>query len=157
MWLLALRTLKFRKTGFIATFVAMLLGAAIVMACGGLMETGVRMAAPPQRLAGVPIVVTGQQTYDSTALTERNRIDPSVLDTVKAVPGVGTAITDLSFPATVVAGGKAVDAGSAGHNWTSAGLTPYTLTQGAARAAARWSSTRRWRPTRAPRSAPACS
>lgn len=132
MWLLALRTLKFRKTGFIATFVAMFLGAAIVMACGGLMETGVRMAAPPQRLAGVPIVVTGQQTYDSTALTERNRIDSGVLDTVKAVPGVGSAIPDLSFPATVVVGGKAVDAGSQGHTWTSAGLTPYTLAQGAA-------------------------
>ncbi|GAA1957135.1 FtsX-like permease family protein [Kitasatospora viridis] len=132
MWMLALRTLKFRKTGFIATFVAMFLGAAIVMACGGLMETGVRMAAPPQRLAGVPIVVTGQQTYDSTALTERNRIDPGVLDAVAAVPGVGKAIPDLSFPATVVAGGKAVDAGSAGHDWTSAALTPYTLTQGEA-------------------------
>ncbi|MGW3076596.1 MULTISPECIES: ABC transporter permease [unclassified Kitasatospora] len=132
MLLLALRTLKFRKTGFIATFVAMFLGAAIVMACGGLMETGVRMAAPPQRLAGVPIVVTGQQTHDDTALTERNRIDPSVLDTVKAVPGVGNAITDLSFPATVVVGGKAVDAGSKGHNWSGAGLTPFTLTQGVA-------------------------
>ena len=132
MWLLALRTLKFRKTGFIATFVAMFLGAAIVMACGGLMETGVRMATAPQRLAGVPIVVTGQQTYDSAALTERDRIDPGVLDTVKAVPGVGSTITDLSFPATVVMGGKAVDVGSVGHNWTSAELTPYSLTQGAA-------------------------
>ncbi|MGK4580156.1 ABC transporter permease [Kitasatospora sp. HPMI-4] len=130
--MLALRTLKFRKVGFIATFVAMFLGAAIVMACGGLMETGVRMAAPPERLAGVPIVVTGQQTHDSTALTERNRIDAGVLDTVKAVPGVAAAITDLSFPATVVTGGKPVGTGSAGHNWTSAGLTPYTLTQGAA-------------------------
>ncbi|MGW3495298.1 ABC transporter permease [Streptomyces sp. NPDC001020] len=132
MLLLALRTLKFRKAGFIATFVAMFLGAAIVMACGGLMETGVRMAAPPQRLAGVPIVVTGQQTHGSTALTERNRIDPSVLDMVKAVPGVGAAITDLSFPATMVVGGTAVGAGSDGHNWSSAGLTPYTLTQGVA-------------------------
>ncbi|MFE4976616.1 ABC transporter permease [Kitasatospora sp. NPDC056651] len=132
MLLLALRTLKFRKAGFIATFVAMFLGAAIVMACGGLMETGIRMAAPPQRLAGVPFVVTGEQTYNDTALTERNRIDAGVLDTVKAVPGVGNAITDLSFPATVVVGGKAVDAGSKGHNWSSAGLTPFTLTQGQA-------------------------
>ncbi|MFE9425661.1 FtsX-like permease family protein [Kitasatospora sp. NPDC006697] len=132
MLLLALRTLKFRKTGFIATFVAMFLGAAIVMACGGLMETGVRMAAPPQRLAGVPIVVTGQQTHDSTALTERNRIDQGVLDSVKAVPGVGSALPDLSFPATVVVGGKAVDAGSAGHTWSSAGLTPYALAEGSA-------------------------
>ncbi|MFB7664782.1 FtsX-like permease family protein [Kitasatospora sp. NPDC056138] len=130
--MLAFRTLKFRKIGFIATFVAMFLGAAIVMACGGLMETGVRMAAPPQRLAGVPIVVTGQQTYDSTALTERNRIDSGVVDAVKAVPGVARAITDLSFPATVLTGGKPVSTGSAGHNWTSSGLTPYTLTQGAA-------------------------
>ncbi|MGW1175370.1 ABC transporter permease [Kitasatospora sp. NPDC002543] len=132
MLLLALRTLRFRRTGFIATFVAMFLGAVIMTACGGLLESGVRMAAPPQRLAGVPIVVTGQQTYGSAALTERDRIDPGVLDRVRAVPGVGAAVADLSFPATLVVGGRPVGAGSTGRNWSSAELTPYTLTRGTA-------------------------
>ncbi|MFF2656280.1 FtsX-like permease family protein [Kitasatospora sp. NPDC058032] len=131
LWL-ALRTLRFRKAGFAATFVAMLLGSAIVMACGGLLETGVRMAVAPQRLAGVPIVVAGQQTHGSAALTERNRTGPGVLDAVRAVPGVGAVIPDLSFPATVVVDGRAVDVGSVGHTWTGAALTPYTLTRGSA-------------------------
>ncbi|MFE7192205.1 ABC transporter permease [Kitasatospora sp. NPDC057541] len=132
MLLPALRTLRFRKAGFAATFVAMFLGSAIVMACGGLLETGLRMAVAPQRLAGVPIVVTGQQTHGSAALTERNRTGPGVLDAVRAVPGVGAVIPDLSFPATVVVDGRAVDAGSVGHTWSGAALTPYTLTRGSA-------------------------
>ncbi|MFF2953679.1 ABC transporter permease [Kitasatospora sp. NPDC057965] len=132
MLLLALRTLRFRKAGFVATFVAMFLGSAIVMACGGLLETGLRMAVAPQRLAGVPIVVTGQQTHGSAALTERNRTGPGVLDAVRAVPGVGAVLPDLSFPATVVVDGRAVDAGSVGHTWSGAALTPYTLTRGSA-------------------------
>ena len=57
MFRLALRTLRLRKGGFLATFVAAFLGAVIVSACGGLMETGIRADAPPQRLAAVPIVV----------------------------------------------------------------------------------------------------
>ncbi|MFE5872238.1 FtsX-like permease family protein [Streptomyces roseifaciens] len=134
MWSLVFRTLKFRKTGFIATFLAMFLGAAIVMGCGGLLETGIRMAAPPQRLAAAPVVVTGQQKHDGTALSERNRIDPGLVDTVRSVPGVRQAVPDVSFPATVLTGGKPVagSSGSAGHNWDSAQLTPYVLKQGAA-------------------------
>ncbi|MCQ8768476.1 FtsX-like permease family protein [Streptomyces telluris] len=134
MWSLVFRTLKFRKTGFIATFLAMFLGAAIVMGCGGLLETGIRMAAPPQRLAAAPVVVTGQQKHDGTALSERNRIDPGLVDTVRSVPGVRQAVPDVSFPATVLTGGKPVagSSGSAGHNWDSAQLTPYALKQGAA-------------------------
>ncbi|MFC5143221.1 FtsX-like permease family protein [Streptomyces aureoversilis] len=134
MWALVFRTLKFRRTGFIATFLAMFLGAAIVMGCGGLLETGIRMAAPPQRLAAAPVVVTGQQKHGGTALSERNRIDPGLVDTVRSVPGVRQAVADVSFPATVLTGGKPVagSSGSAGHNWDSAQLTPYALKQGAA-------------------------
>ncbi|WP_329061784.1 FtsX-like permease family protein [Streptomyces sp. NBC_01429] len=136
--MLAFRTLRFRKTSFVATFVSMFLGAAIVMACGGLIETGIRMAAPAQRLAAAPIVVTGQQDHDSTALTERGRIDAGLVEKVAAVPGVEKAIGDVSFPASVltedgrVAGGS--DA-SYGHGWDSAELAPYRLTSGKAPAA----------------------
>ena len=48
---LALRTLRFRKGGFVASFVALFFGATIVMICGGLMETGIRTDVPPQRMA----------------------------------------------------------------------------------------------------------
>ncbi|QKV96591.1 ABC transporter permease [Streptomyces sp. NA02950] len=133
MWALAFRTLKFRKTSFIATFLAMFLGAAIVMACGGLMETGVRMHAEPQRLEQAPIVVTGRQTDGSSALTERNRIDPALVNRVRSVPGVREAVGDVSFPATVLADREPVGGTttSYGHDWAGAQLTPYDLTQGA--------------------------
>ncbi|GAA2197796.1 FtsX-like permease family protein [Streptomyces bangladeshensis] len=132
MWRLALRTLKFRRTSFVATFLAMFLGAAIVIGCGGLMETGVRMAADPQRLREAPIVVTGEQTHDSTALTERHRIDPGLVGRVAEVRGVRAAVGDVSVPATVLKDGKPVTgkADSYGHGWASARLTPYTLAAG---------------------------
>lgn len=139
MGLLAFRTLKFRKASFVATFFAMFLGAAIVMACGGLMETGIRMDAQPQRLTGAPIVVTADQTSDAGALSERGRLDPGLVAAVTDVPGVAEVVPDVSFPAVVVPGGAgaadidAADGGStAGHGWTSAALAPYTLDVGAA-------------------------
>ncbi|MFF9402330.1 FtsX-like permease family protein [Streptomyces sp. NPDC014744] len=133
MWRLALRTLKFRRTSFVATFLAMFLGAAIVIGCGGLMETGVRMAADPQRLTGAPVVVTGEQTYDSNALTERHRIDPGLVDEVARTEGVREAVADVSFPATVLKDGKPLtgEDASYGHGWAGARLTPYALAAGA--------------------------
>ncbi|MFF8729223.1 FtsX-like permease family protein [Streptomyces sp. NPDC015171] len=132
MWRLALRTLKFRRTSFVATFLAMFLGAAIVIGCGGLMETGVRMAADPQRLDRAPIIVTGEQTYESSALTERHRIDAGLVGKVASVEGVRTAVGDVSVPATVLKDGKPVTGKSAsyGHGWAAARLTPYTLAAG---------------------------
>ncbi|MEU3527594.1 FtsX-like permease family protein [Streptomyces sp. NPDC038707] len=132
MWRLALRTVKFRRTSLAATFLAMFLGAAIVVGCGGLMETGVRMAAAPQRLGGAPVVVTGGQTYRSGTLTERHRIDPALAGEVARTDGVRAAVPDVSVPATVIQGGKPVTGESAsyGHGWASARLTPYALTAG---------------------------
>jgi putative ABC transport system permease protein len=41
---IALSTLRFRKASFAASFMAMLVGAAIVMACGALMDSGLRVS-----------------------------------------------------------------------------------------------------------------
>ncbi|WP_424217646.1 FtsX-like permease family protein (plasmid) [Streptomyces sp. BI20] len=132
MWRLSLRTLKFRKASFAATFLAMFLGAAIVIGCGGLMETGVRMAAVPQRYQNTPVVVTGDLSQDSTALTERRRIDAGLTREIAAVPGVREAVPDVSFPATLIKDGRPVTGGAdpTGHGWSGARLTPYTLAAG---------------------------
>ena len=129
MFRLALHTLRFRAGGFFASFVTLFFGGIIVMSCGGLMETGIRAAVPPQRLATAPIVVTANQAYP-----ERARLDAGLMSVVKTVPGVAAAVPDVSFPATplrdhqpVVDGG-----GSYGHGWASAQLAPYTLTAGTA-------------------------
>ncbi|HEX4222840.1 MAG TPA: FtsX-like permease family protein [Pseudonocardiaceae bacterium] len=136
---LALRTLRLRTGGFVAAFIALLFGATIVMACGGLMETGIRTAIPAQRLVDAPIVVTGDQSSGAKGtgedLPERVRIDADLLGRIQATPGVAAAVPDVSFPATVLHNGKP-GAPSTGHGWDSTRLAPYTLTAGTAPSAA---------------------
>ncbi|TCN35036.1 putative ABC transport system permease protein [Kribbella orskensis] len=133
---LALRTLRYRKGGFIATFVAVVFGTAIVLACGGLMETGIRSNVPPERLAGAPIVVSGKQSHlrpgaeDATPLVEQVGVPATVVDKIRGLDGVTDVIGDLTFPAPVLRGPSPMP--SEGHNWDSARLAPYTLQSGTA-------------------------
>ncbi|WP_329053788.1 ABC transporter permease [Amycolatopsis sp. NBC_01488] len=140
MFKLAMRTLRLRKGGFLATFVAVFFGALIVSACGGLMETGIRSETPVQRLAAAPIVVGGQQTLavpeedpatadpedkhkvKNATLPERVRVDASLADRLRAVPGVTNVVGEVSFAA------QAGALSALGHAWDSAALTPYALT-----------------------------
>ena len=145
MWRLALRTLRFRKAGFAATFAALWFGTAIVMACGGLMETGIRSNLPPQRLAEAAVVVIGDRNYqvpkpaggdpqdaEAVVLPERVPIDASLVEKVDNLPGVSRAIGDLSFPVALTRGPRMVGDDVLGHGWDSAPLTPYQLQSGAA-------------------------
>ncbi|WP_329008189.1 ABC transporter permease [Micromonospora rifamycinica] len=142
MTYLAWRTLRYRKLAFIATFVAVFFGVALIVACGGLMETGIRLAVPPQRLAAADVVVSGKQTYGvpkkdpqdtkdikSVPLAERYWIDPGLVGKIQEVPGVERAVAEASFAATVVRDGAPVIVGtqSLGHGWDSAQLGPYRL------------------------------
>ncbi|MBO4163583.1 MULTISPECIES: FtsX-like permease family protein [Micromonospora] len=142
MTYLAWRTLRYRKLAFIATFIAVFFGVALIVACGGLMETGIRMAVPPQRLAAADVVVSGKQTYGvpkkdpqdtknikSVPLAERYWIDPGLVSKIQGVPGVERAVAESSFAATVVRNGAPVIVGtqSLGHGWESAQLGPYRL------------------------------
>src|SRR5436190_13901711 len=83
MFRLALRTLRFRAGGFTAAFVTLFFGGLIVMACGGLMETGIRGAVPPQRLAAAPIVVASDLSHP-----EKSTLDAGLLAKVQSVSGV---------------------------------------------------------------------
>ncbi|MDY7086626.1 MAG: FtsX-like permease family protein [Actinomycetota bacterium] len=92
----ALRTLRFRAGMFVAAFLAMFVAAAIMMACGGLIETSIRTAVPPRQLASADVVVAGDQEYHDSGgdpdeppiLPERVRIDAGLADTIAALPGV---------------------------------------------------------------------
>lgn len=139
MFRIALRTLRFRKGAFIATFLAMTFGAVLVLACGGLMETGIRGDVPAKRLANTQFVVTGNQTWglpkenpddpeeDSEAgyLDEQVRLPEELVTELSRVPGVTAATGDVTVP--VLVDGNGVDA----HGWSSAALTPVRLTTGA--------------------------
>ncbi|MFI6833887.1 FtsX-like permease family protein [Kribbella sp. NPDC050241] len=131
---LAITTLRYRTAAFLAILVAVLLGGALLSAAGGLLETGLRLNAPPQRLAAAPVVVTGDPAYHppngsgSAAFPERHRVDADLADKLAGTPGVAQAIADRSFPAVITPGADALT----GHGWASAALTPYQLTAGQA-------------------------
>ncbi|MEU6439228.1 FtsX-like permease family protein [Streptomyces sp. NPDC047046] len=131
---IALRTLRFHKGGFIASFIGLFFGAVIVIGAGGLLETGIHNAAPPHRLSSAPVVVTGDQRYEYTqqelVFPERLHMDGALTRKIAGLPGVGAAVPDLSFPAALAKGGKVT-----GHGWSSAKLSPYKLTGGSAPAA----------------------
>lgn len=125
----ALKTLRHRKAAFAGAFVALLCAAALVTACGMLLDTGLRGTVAPERYAGASVIVAGdqfvRQTKDSgkqkaKPLSERRWIPASVAEEVRRVPGVTKVVTEVSFPF----------AGFTGHGWESAGLSPFTLASG---------------------------
>jgi putative ABC transport system permease protein len=145
---LALATMRARRHGFAGTFVALSFAVALVMACGILMESGLRASAPVQRYAAVPVVVAANQTIpvklggedesvESVLLPEQARIPAALAQRVAGIDGVQAVIADRSIPATVATGDgrllSAPDGGPVvGHGWGSAALTPYRLAAGRA-------------------------
>ncbi|GAA1358383.1 FtsX-like permease family protein [Streptomyces beijiangensis] len=143
MLTLALRTLRFRKGGFVATFVALFFGTAIVVACGGLLETGIRNNLPPERLAGATAVVVGDRDYElhpgnaddseKVIAAEEVPLAAGIADKVRAVGGVEKAVPDVSVPARLlVRGGGEGGVGAQGHTWSTASLAPHGLSEGRA-------------------------
>src|SRR5262245_30022203 len=135
----AFQTLRFRKGGFVASFVVLMVGATVVIACGGLMESGIRNTVPPQRLAAPPLVVTGSERYRDASLPERARLDSRLVARLRALPGVARVVPAVSCPVAPVRDRPpiAIGAQPAGHGWISAQLTPFRLRKGSAPRAAR--------------------
>ncbi|MFI6872808.1 ABC transporter permease [Streptomyces sp. NPDC050400] len=135
---LARAALRFKPAAFVGTFVALMMSALIVSACGILLETGLRASVPPERYASAPVVVAADQSVkvvtgsgedreeESVPLPDRARIDDSLVAEVAAAPGVRTAVPDLTFP--VQRDGAALQA----HNWGSTAFTGERLTSGRA-------------------------
>lgn len=145
----ALQTVRDRKAGFLGAFVALLCAAALVTACGTLLETGLRGKIGTERYAATPILVSADQNVHETTVkekkggrtktkhkakpvAERTWLPAATVDIVRAVPGVERAVPELTFQAVplVKASGKPLP--SYGHAWSSAALTPFTLTEGRA-------------------------
>ncbi|MGV9268628.1 FtsX-like permease family protein [Kitasatospora sp. NPDC003701] len=107
---LARASVRFRPASFVGTFLALLLGAAVVTACGTLLQTGITASVPPARYAGAPVVVAADATVKITVKTgeevdtqslpvpERARVDAALAGRIAAQPGVAAARPDTAFP-----------------------------------------------------------
>ncbi|MFE3139108.1 FtsX-like permease family protein [Streptomyces scopuliridis] len=141
----AWKSIRARRAQFVASFLAVLGGAVLVTACGVLLESGLFAGIAPQRYAAAPVVVGAGQSVTVPlpegpdpveSLPERAMLPAELVATVAAVPGVRTAVGEVSFPATLVTGdGRTLggpDGGEMlGHGWGTAKLTPFALREGA--------------------------
>ncbi|MGY6018328.1 FtsX-like permease family protein [Streptomyces spinosirectus] len=129
---LARAALRFRPSGFAGTFVALVMAAMVVSACGILLETGLRASVPPARYAAAPVVAAAAQTApyghgdgaDSQPVPDRARLDDSLVARAAAAPGARTAVADVTFPARGPNGPLSV------HNWASTAFTGEKLASG---------------------------
>lgn len=146
----ALRTVRARKGGFLGAFFALMCAAALITACGTLLETGLRGTIATERYAATPVVVSADQNVHQTTvkhkkgktkvkhkakpIAERAWLPGDLATELRKVPGVREVVPELTFLAEPLAPGGAVDKDrpAYGHAWDSAALTPYTLTTGTA-------------------------
>lgn len=146
----ALRTVRARKGGFLGAFFALMCAAALITACGTLLETGLRGTIATERYAAAPVVVSADQNVHRTTvkhkkgktkakhkakpIAERAWLPGDLATELRKVPGVREVVPELTFLAEPLAPGGAVDKDrpAYGHAWDSAALTPYTLTTGTA-------------------------
>ncbi|MGW7140213.1 FtsX-like permease family protein [Streptomyces xanthophaeus] len=144
----ALQTLRDRKAGFLGAFVALVCAAALVTACGTLLETGLTGRIATERYAAAPVLVSADQNVHETTVkekkgktktkhkakpvAERAWLPAATADTVRAVPGVAQAVPELTFQALPLVKAPGGPQASYGHAWSSAALTPFALTEGRA-------------------------
>ncbi|MFD7708455.1 ABC transporter permease [Streptomyces sp. NPDC059786] len=149
MFRYALRSVRARKGGFLGAFLALMCAAALIAACGTLLETGLRGRIATERYAAAPVVVSGDQYVHQTTvkhkkgktkvkhkakpIAERAWIPSDLAARIARVPGVDRVVPELTFlaqPSTRT--GTDEERPAYGHAWTSAALTPYRLTAGRA-------------------------
>ncbi|MGW0672176.1 FtsX-like permease family protein [Streptomyces sp. NPDC002746] len=122
---LARAAVRFKPASFAGTFVALLLAAAIVSACGILLETGLRASVPPDRYAKAPVIVAADQQArltvgsgddrheESSALPDTARLSDALVARAASAPGATAAIGDVGYPVHRVAASDGV--GSSAH------------------------------------------
>ncbi|MBB5930027.1 ABC transporter permease [Streptomyces echinatus] len=148
----ALRTVRARKAAFLGAFLALMCAAALITACGSLLDTGLRGTIRTERYAAAPVVVSADQYVHRTTvkhkkgktkvkhkakpIAERAWLPEQLRSTLARTPGVARVVPELTFlaqPSTPAGTGGRT---AYGHAWDSAALTPYRLTAGRAPRAA---------------------
>ena len=128
MFSLALHTIKARRGGFVAAFVALFLGAAVITASGVLLESGLRSSVAAERYAAAAVVVGGIQALDqpnepSVPFAERVTLPSDAAERVARVPGVQHAIPDRSVEVTLLS--RNADVPVYAHGWSTARQIQY--------------------------------
>lgn len=136
---LARAAVRFKPSSFVGTFVALLLAAAVVSACGLLLQTGLTASVPPGRYAGAPVVAAADQQAHATVgrgperetlsavLPDRARLDASLVHDAARAPGAARAVGDVSYPVRDAAGTPLTASG-----WGSTAFTGTRLASGTA-------------------------
>ncbi|MEU4643281.1 FtsX-like permease family protein [Micromonospora sp. NPDC023814] len=142
MLALAWSTVKGRKGGFVAAFVAVLFGSAVITACGILLESSERSGVPTERYQAADLVVGAPQALPMAddvdpRFGERATLPADRVGDIARVPGVRAAIADVNVPVSLVTADADVLAGpdstpALGHGWQSAALGPFTTSAGQA-------------------------
>ncbi|MBY8874330.1 ABC transporter permease [Micromonospora sp. PLK6-60] len=142
MLALAWRTVRGRKGGFVAAFIAVLFGSAVITACGILLESSERSRVPAERYRAADLVVGAPQALPvaddvDPRFAERATLPADRVDDVTRVPGVRAAIAEVNVPVSVLTADAEVLAGPdgapvLGHGWRSAALGPFVTSAGRA-------------------------
>lgn len=129
---LAARMVRFHRGGFVATFVALAAGVAVLMTCALLVESGWRYQGEPQRYGATATVVAdrdlrvagptvfGETEYTTVTLPERGGVRAALTDELAAVPGVARAVGDRAIAVTTTV---APDLPVTGHGGAIAAVT----------------------------------
>ncbi|WP_328499985.1 FtsX-like permease family protein [Streptomyces sp. NBC_00457] len=135
---LARAAVRFKPASFAGTFVALMMAALIVSACGILLETGARASVPAERYATAPVVVAADQyarfvtgsgdsrSESADLLPDTARVDAALAGKAARVPGAEGAVPDFTFPV------RQGDGTLTGHGWGAHTFTGAALTSGAA-------------------------
>jgi putative ABC transport system permease protein len=128
----ALRSLRHRWAASVAAFLTMVAAAAVVTACGGLMESGLRAGMPTVRYAAADLVVGGRASIPGgdpdEVLPERVGVPLTLADRLAGVRGVAEVVPDRIVPVHVPAD---PDNAVRGHGWASAAFASLPLRSGA--------------------------
>ncbi|MEV6077370.1 FtsX-like permease family protein [Streptomyces sp. NPDC052069] len=148
----ALQTIRDRKGGFLGALLALMCAAALITACGTLLETGLRGRITTERYAATPLIVSADQNVHRTTVkhkgngktktkhkakpvAERAWLPAATADRVRALDGVHAVVPELTFLAQPLSDGRkhmSADRPSYGHSWASAPLTPFAIIAGRA-------------------------
>ncbi|GAA3978398.1 ABC transporter permease [Streptomyces marokkonensis] len=149
---LAREAVRFKPASFAGTFLALLMAALIVSACGILLETSLRASVPPQRYAQAPVVAAADQyeyvvtgsgedrEKEAVPLPDIARVDAGLVAKAAQAPGAAAAVPDFTFPVRAADDGADLGARElpvpggvlTAHGWGSHTFTGTALTTGSA-------------------------